>query len=146
MSAHGLFYRKIRSKSTLFYVGILFLICFASLNVLYSQSFPPFMWDVVEQKPEAVIVYLDSIPNTKQYSLEMKRMENDNNTTILNTLHKREVAKNTHIHTLSEMAKTYPHNPELYYNLSLLYKDRGIVFKSSTLLKKAQSIDPGIGQ
>lgn len=144
MSAHGLFYKKLRSKSTRYYLGTFLLVCFASVNVLYSQVFPSQMWDVMEGKVDALVAYLRLIQNTPQHAHEMRILRENNNTKALLTLEGAYRAKDLQVSRLKKAAIVYPYNPLIYYNLSILLQEKGFISESAVFFQKAKDIDIGL--
>jgi len=102
------------------------------------------MWDVMERNTSAIVDYLGHISYTEQYQLEVDRLQKDDDTTTLEALRDEEVQKDKLIQKLTDLTKMYPHNPQLYYNLSILFEERGMKLQSSINLKKAQEIDRDI--
>ncbi len=102
------------------------------------------MWDVLENKTDAVVSYLEHIQGTTQYQLEIHKLQEDNNEIILNALKNADTVKDGQIERLNEAIKIHSSNPELYYNLSVLYAEKGLKTQSALFLQKAQDLDVNI--
>ncbi len=102
------------------------------------------MWNVLEKKTDAVVNYLEYIQSTTQYQLEIGKLQEDNDKIILNALKNANIVKDEQIEKLNEAINAHPSDPELYYNLSVLYAEKGLKSQSALFLQKAQDLDVNI--
>jgi len=142
MSAHGIFIRKVGAKSTLYYLAIFLLAFFTAINILYSQSFPALLYEVQEGNTSATISYLEKIPNTRLQKLVVRALQQDGNTAVLEGLQQKDRGVDVQIQQLTQSVLSHPQSPELYYNLSLLYSQKGMTAQAAENMQKAQGFDP----
>lgn len=144
MAAHSVFYSKLISKKNSYF--ILFFVCVITVaaNILASQSYPQIMFDVMEGKTSATAEYLKHIWGTPQFVYEIKNIRDHKDEAILKEMNAEESAQNKMIESLKSTIKQYPYAPEPYYNLSLIYEQRGEHKKSLEYLQSARQIDPSL--
>lgn len=144
MAAHSVFYSKLISKKNSYF--ILFFVCFitVAVNILASQSYPQIMYEVMGGNTAATAEYLKRIWGTPQFTYEIKNIKEHNNEAILKEMNAEESQQNKMIESLKATIKQYPYAPEPYYNLSLIYGQRGQLDLSLKYLQSARQIDPSL--
>jgi tetratricopeptide (TPR) repeat protein len=144
MAAHSVFYSKLVSKKNSYF--ILFFVCVITVaaNILASQSFPQIMYDVMGGSTSATAEYLKRIWGTQQFAYEIKNIKEHNEESILKEMNAEESEQNKMIEALKSTIKQYPYAPEPYYNLSLIYAQRGQHERSLEYLQSARQIDPSL--
>jgi len=144
MLAHDVFYRKLGSKNTAYFLGILFCIVLVGANIVASQSFNTHMYGYMDGKDEDQLVYLKHIWGTSLYNQEIDALKKENKSTILGQWENVQQQNNKRISMMELTARSHPYSPELYYNLFLLYSENGNSPKAHEYLQKAKQIDPSI--
>lgn len=144
MSAHGVFYKKAKSKSTFFYLFCVLLVLFVALNIISSQRYNRNMYGVMEGESDSIVAYLKHVWGSALFPLEIETYKANGRFDILS---KWETVKQTNTKRIQNLEKAvilYPYSPELYYNLHLLYLENGDRGKAIENLHKAQAIDPNL--
>lgn len=144
MSAHAVFYKKISSKSTLFYGFCLFCIVFVAINIIASQKYNPHMYGVMNGELNASTTYLKHIWGSELFDLEIKRYTYEERMDILDKWYIIQSENKKRIGKLEAATELHPYSPELHYNLYLLYTENGEKSKAWESLLKARQIDPSI--
>jgi len=144
MLAHDVFYKKLGSKNTAYFLGILFCIVLVGANIVASQSFNTHMYGYMDGKEEHQLVYLKHIWGTPLYNQEIDALKKENKLTILGQWENIQQQNNKRIFMMELAARSHPYSPELYYNLFLLYSENGNTPKAQEYLQKARQIDPSI--
>lgn len=144
MLAHDVFSRKLGSKNTLYFLGILFCAVLIAANIFVSQRFNSHMYGYMDEKNEDQLAYLKHIWGTPLFDLEIDSLKKENKTTILNQWEKIQQQNNKRISMMEDVVQSHPYSPELYYNLFLLYSENGNTPKAQEYLQKAKQIDPSI--
>lgn len=144
MSAHAVFYKKISSKSILFYGFCFLCIVYVAINIMYSQKYNPNMFGVMNGEVAASTTYLKHVWGTDLFNLEIQNYTNEGREDILSRWQIVQSENVKRIRHLEEATKVHPYSPELYYNLHLLYSENGESEKALENLLKARQIDPSI--
>jgi tetratricopeptide (TPR) repeat protein len=144
MSAYAGFYKKLRTKTVLFYVFCTFCIGVVEANIIYSQKYNQNMYGVMRGEGGSIIVYLKHILGSPLFNQEIKAYEVEGRMDILSQWAIVQGENNEKIQSLENAMRLYPNSPELYYNLHLLYLENGDKVKANENLKKARQIDPSI--
>lgn len=144
MSAHAVFYKKLRARSFFFYGFCLLCVVYVAFNIMYSQKYNANMYGVMNGEVGPSTTYLKHIWGAQLYNLEVKNYTDEGRLDILNRWQAIQLENKRRIGNLEIEAKSHPYSPELYYNLSLLYSENGENAKALENLSKARQIDPSI--
>jgi tetratricopeptide (TPR) repeat protein len=144
MSAHAVFYKKLRSKNLFFYLFCIVCAAFVAANILYSQKYNATMYGVMEGERGAIISYLKHIQNTHLLGLELETYKNEGREDALAEWDTVQSENQKRIQRFEEALVLHSSSPELYYNLHLLYLENGNAQKAQENLQKAQQIDPSL--
>ena len=144
MSAHAVFYKKLSSKNTLFYVFCLFCVVYVAINIISSQKFNVNMYGVMNGNLTASTTYLKHIWGSELFDLEIKRYAYEGRRDILDRWYVIQWENKKRIEKLEVATQLHPYSPELHYNLYLLYSENGEQSKAWEHLLKARQIDPSI--
>lgn len=144
MLAHDVFYKKLGSKNTLYFLGLSLCVVFIAANIFASQRYNTHMYGYMDGKNEDHLVYMKHIWGTPLFNLEIKSLEEENKTTLLEQWEKIQQQNNKRISMMEGVVISHPYSPELYYNLFLLYSENGNTSKAQENLQKARQIDPSI--
>jgi len=102
------------------------------------------MYGVMEGKSESVIYYLKHIWGTPLFNLEIDRYKTEGREDVLSNWSDIQNINTKKILNLEKATRLYSYSPELYYNLHLLYSEKGNKAKAEENLQKAQQIDPSL--
>lgn len=144
MSAHAVFYKKLRARSFFFYGFCLLCVVYVAFNILYSQKYNINMYGVMNGDVISSTTYLKHIWGTSLFNLEVKNYADEGRPDILNKWRAIQSENKRRIGNLEVATKSHPYSPELYYNLHLLYLENGENGKALENLSKARQIDPSI--
>lgn len=144
MSAHTVFYKKLRSKNFFFYTLCVLCVSLVAVNIFYSQRYNEHMYGVMEGEKSAIISYLKHIWGTPLFNLEVENYQAEGKGDILSEWTNIQQKNAKRIQDLENATHIYSYSPELYYNLHLLYLESGNREKARENLVKAQQIDPSI--
>ncbi len=144
MLAHDVFYRKLGSKNTVYFLGILFCVMLIAANIVASQSFNAHMYGYMDGKEEDQLAYLKHIWGSPLFDKEIDALKAENKTSLLGQWENIQNQNNKRISMMEGVVQTHPYSPELYYNLFLLYSENGNTPKAQENLQKARQIDPSI--
>lgn len=144
MSAHSIFYKKLKSKTFFFYGFCFSCICLVALNIIYSQKYNDQMLGVMNGESGPIITYLKHIWGTPLFDLEINTYKAEGRSDILSKWEEIQQENGKKIQKLEDASLMYPYSPELYYNLSLLYLEKGDKVKAAENLAKARQIDPSL--
>jgi len=144
MSAHRVFYQKLRTKNTFFYCLCIFFIVVVALNIYCSQQYNNLMYGVMEGDNGATLSYLKHIWGTPLFNWEMLTLKTEGKDTLLSQWKQVEGENAQKIQTLEQFSLTHINSPEVYYNLFLLYRENGDNTRSQENLSKAQQLDPSL--
>lgn len=144
MSAHAVFYKKLRSKDFFFYGFCIVCVSLVAANIIYSQKYNKYMYGVMKGESGSIIAYLKHIWGTPLFNLEMGTYKAEGRNDVLSKWTEVQRENGKKIQSLENAARLHPYSPELYYNLSLLYSENGNKIKAKENLQKAQQIDPSL--
>ena len=144
MSAHAVFYKKLRSKNFFYYAFCIICIGLVVINIIYSQSYNRNMYGVMDGENGPIITYLKHILGTPLFNLEIETYKAEGRSDIMSEWNVAQLKNTKRIQSLENTAQLYPYSPELYYNLHLLYSENGDMIRAKENLKKAQQIDPSL--
>lgn len=144
MSAHAVFYKKLRSKNLFFYIFCVLCIGFVAANIISSQKYNTNMQGVMEGERGSIITYLKHIWGTPLFALELETYKTEGRSDVLSQWNTIQQENTRRTQSLKEAIRLYPYSPELYYNLHLLYSENGDTAKARENLLKAQQIDPSL--
>ncbi|MFH0773110.1 MAG: hypothetical protein V1922_02250 [bacterium] len=144
MSAHTIFYKKLKNKSLFFYVFCVICILLVAANIMYSQKYNKNMYGVMQGENSSIINYLKHIWGTPLYDLEVKTYKAEGRGDVLSQWAQIQQENARRIKSLEDAVRLHPYSPELYYNLYLLYSENGEKGKATESLRKAKQIDPSI--
>lgn len=144
MSAHAIFYKKIRSKSFFYFAFCISCVGLVTANIIFSQRYNVNMYGVMRGEKTAILNYLKHIWGTPLFNLELSTYKMDGREEVLTDWTFFQQISTKRIQSLEEVARLHPYSPELYYNLYLLYSERGQNIKAQEYLQKARQIDPSI--
>lgn len=144
MSAHAIFYKKLRSKNLLFYLLCFVCVVLVSVNIIYSQKYNEHMYGVMGGESRSILSYLKHIWGTPLFEYEIETYKAEGKNDILLKWEEVQQENTKRIQILEEATKLHPYSPELYYNLYLLYSENGDKVKAKENLQKARQIDPSI--
>lgn len=91
-----------------------------------------------------IITYLKHIWGTPLFDLEINTYKAEGRSDILSKWEEIQQENGKKIQKLEDASLMYPYSPELYYNLSLLYLEKGDKVKAAENLAKARQIDPSL--
>ena len=144
MSAHSVFYKKLQSKNSLFYMLCICCIGYVAVSVFFSQKYNEHMYGLMQGDSVSTISYLKHIWGTPLFDMEVETYKDEGRSDILSQWVDVQKKNTKRIQTLEDAVKIYPYSAELYYNLHLLYLENGNVIKAKESLTRAQEIDPSI--
>ncbi|MFZ2206761.1 MAG: hypothetical protein WA061_04145 [Microgenomates group bacterium] len=144
MLAHDVFYKKLGSKNTRYFLGISLCIVFIAANVFASQRYNSHMYGYMDGKSEDQLTYIKHIWGSPLFDLEIKALKEEGETALLERWEKIQQQNNKRISMMEAVVQSHPYSPELYYNLFLLYSENGNTTKAHEYLQKAKEIDPSI--
>jgi len=144
MSAHAIFYKKVRSKPFFFYALCVICVGLVAINMVYSQKYNKNMYGVMEGESGPIITYLKHIWGTPLFDLELQAYKAEGRDDIVLKWSEVQLQNEKKILSLESALRLYPYSPELNYNLSLLYAENGSKEKANESLQKARHIDPSL--
>ena len=93
---------------------------------------------------KTAVQYLKHIWGTPLFNLEIEAYKSAGRLKILSLWASIQKENEKKIEALESSVKIHPYSPELYYNLHLLYSEKGDKIKASENLRLAQQIDPSL--
>jgi len=93
---------------------------------------------------KSIMQYLKHIGGTPLFNLEIEAYKSAGKLNIVSLWTSIRNENEKKIKTLESSVVTYPYSPELYYNLYLLYSEKGDKIKARENLRLAQQIDPSL--
>jgi len=102
------------------------------------------MNNVMEGDEKSIITYLRHIWGEPLFNLEIETYKKEGKNSILSKWAEVQQENIKKIQNLENATRTYPYSPELYYNLSLLYSEKGNNIQAAENMRKARQIDPSL--
>jgi len=102
------------------------------------------MYKTMEGDSASIITYLRHIWGSPLFYFEIEAYRKEGRNDILTKWAQVQQENSIKIQKLEDAAQLYPYSPEIYYNLSLLYSEKGNKIKATENLTKARQIDPSL--
>lgn len=144
MSGHSIFVHKLKGKGNAYYILITALVLFVGLNIFYSQTFPTIMDNVFNGKERAVVDYLRRTKNEVFFQEDMLFFQEKIGGALVGEVNRDQQLIDRSIVSLLLLRDKQRKNPEILYNLHLLYQEKGAEKMSDLYLRQAKQIDPTI--
>jgi len=130
---------KIKTILSVFLLAILLL-----LNIVYSQNISPLFFDFSNEEREPSALFLKNIKSLPEFNNLLSRFQRIFDPSFERLVFAEEKERTAEIEKLNTVLEKNSKARDVFYGLSLLYKEEGNKAKSEGYLKKAVEIDPGL--
>ena len=137
------FFLNFLKQLVLFFLFI-FMVVFLGINIFFSQNINPLFLKVINPDYQSAIAFLKKIKKTPYFSQELSKFKKIYGEKIVEEVFRDEIELDKKIKKYESLLKINSNNPDLLYNLYLLYKKKGNEKLAQEYLKKAREIDPWI--
>lgn len=133
-----------KTKPTIKFILTVAFGLFVLVNAAYSQVFPSLYYMGLKNENNTAVLYLKSIQSRPEFTPELLRLMNTYGPPIKEGVYYDESVRTNYIKSLEELSAANPASPDLYYQLSNLYKAQGDETRSNEFLQKARMLDPSL--
>ena len=131
-------------KQLILFFLFIFMVVFLGTNIYFSQNISPLFLKVINPDYQSAIAFLKKIKKTPYFSQELSKFKKIYGEKIVEEVFRDEIELDKKIKKYESLLKINSNNPDLLYNLYLLYKKKGNEKLAQEYLKKAREIDPWI--
>lgn len=117
---------------------------FVIVNAAASQFFPSLYFQSLKNEKQTIVPYLKSIQPLPQFNSELLLYTNLYGTSIKEGVFYNDSIREKYIKKLEQLSQNNPSSPEINFQLSRLYGQKGELAKSREYLEKARVIDPSL--
>jgi len=112
------------------------------LNIIFSQNVSPLFFSFSNEEKEPSALFLKSIKSLPEFNNLLSRFQRIFNSSFDKLVFAEEKKRTAEIEKLNMVLEKNSKARDVFYKLSLLYKEEGNKTKSEEYLKKVREIDP----
>lgn len=125
-------------------VFVVIFALFVVINAAISQFYPHLYFHSLKNEQETMVPYLKSIRPLPQFQSELSRLTGIYGVSVKEGVFYDDSIRENYIKELERLYEKNPFFPDITYQLSLLYKQKGDTQKSREYLERARAIDPAL--